>query len=483
MNAAPHDRQQEQHQIPNRTALQRQERPSSPLLDANPVSTTRQRRSILTLLLAGYAVMVLLPVLVLAMLAIGQTVDSDNAAEASILLTAASAVCLAGAVGFGAYLVILMRRRVDRPLARFRSTLEDISEGFIVDHEPEEVLGRAEPGIAEAFRQVIQINKMLLKNADNLEQGFEEERQAKLAQVALTRAYQRFVPQDFISFLQRASITEVKLGDHVLADMTILVSDIRSFTSLSERLTPEENFQLINAYLLEMEPAVHEEHGFIDKYMGDAIMALFHRSPDHAMRASLAMLHRLRAFNTRRAAAGETPLAIGIGLNTGSLMLGIIGGESRMEGTVISDAVNMASRVEDLNKRYGTSLLLTEHTYSRLADPSQYAVRPVDRVRVKGKSELVILYECFDADDPETAARKLEALPTFLDGWKLYAAGRFREALPLFVRCREIDPADAVYRQLIERCAASDAIDTPDANDNAGIAGTANAAQYMKEGE
>jgi adenylate cyclase len=446
MNDVPHDRQHESY-VPHR------------------------RQPILKLLLAGYAVMILLPALVLTAFAIRQLAGTGSAGGASLLLTAASAVCLAGAIGFGAYLVILMRRRVVLPLARFRSTLEDISEGFIIDHEPEEALGRAEPGIAEAFRQVIQINKMLLKNADNLEQGFEEERQAKLAQVALTRAYQRFVPQDFISFLQRASITEVKLGDHVLADMTILVSDIRSFTSLSERLTPEENFQLINAYLLEMEPAVHEEHGFIDKYMGDAIMALFHRSPDHAMRASLAMLHRLRDFNTRRAAAGEVPLAIGIGLNTGSLMLGIIGGESRMEGTVISDAVNMASRVEDLNKRYGTSLLLTEHTYSRLADPSQYAIRPVDRVRVKGKSELVILYECFDADEPAAAARKLDALPTFLDGWKHYAAGRFAEALPLFVRCRGMDPADAVYGQLIERC---EALDT---------AGAANAAQYTKAGE
>jgi adenylate cyclase len=425
----------------------------------------RRRRPVLTLLLGGYAVMILLPALALSALAIRAWTDA--AASESLILLAAAA-CLAGTVAFGVYLVLLMRRRVVLPLARFRSTLEDISEGFIIDHEPEEALGRAEPGIAEAFRQVIQINKMLLKNADNLEQGFEEERQAKLAQAALTRAYQRFVPQDFISFLQRASITEVKLGDHVQADMTILVSDIRSFTSLSERLTPEENFQLINAYLLEMEPAVHEEHGFIDKYMGDAIMALFHRSPDHAMRASLAMLRRLRTFNARRAAAGEAPLAIGIGLNTGSLMLGIIGGESRMEGTVISDAVNMASRVEDLNKRYGTSLLLTEHTYSRLADPSRYAIRPIDRVRVKGKSELVVLYECFDADDPAAAGRKLDALPTLLEGWSHYAAGRFEEALPLFVRCREMDPADAVYGQLIERCDA---------------ARTANTASSTKAGE
>ncbi|MBW5445403.1 hypothetical protein GE107_04925 [Cohnella sp. CFH 77786] len=234
---------------------------------------------------------------------------------------------------------------------------------------------------------------MLLRNVDNLEQGFEEERQAKLAQLALTNAYQRFVPKDFISFLQKSSITEVKLGDHVQTEMTILVSDIRSFTALSEGLTPEENFRLINAYLYVMEPVVNEHHGFIDKYIGDSIMALFHRSPDHALLAALRMLERLREFNRDRAAAGEEPLAIGIGINTGSMMLGIVGGENRMEGTVISDAVNLASRMEEFNKAYGTSILFSEHTYRRLADPSRFRVRRVDRVRVKGKKEPVEIYE------------------------------------------------------------------------------------------
>jgi len=414
-----------------------------------------KRRSVTTLLIAGYALLVALPVLAVATVAALAWSSIRASAAVSMALPLAIAACLAGTAAFGVYLMLLLRRRIGAPLARFRSNLEDISEGFIMDREPEEALGRAEPDIAEAFRQVVQINKMLLKNADNLEQGFEEERQAKLAQLALTRAYQRFVPQDFISFLSKASITEVERGDHVQADMTILVSDIRAFTSLSERMTPEENFQLINAYLAEMEPAVHEEHGFIDKYMGDAIMALFHRSPDHAVRASLAMLRRLRDFNARREARSEVPLSIGIGLNTGSLMLGIVGGASRMEGTVISDAVNMASRVEDLNKRYGTSLLLTEHTYGRLADPDRYAIRPIDRVRVKGTSKHVTIYECFDADDPERAARKAAALPLFLRGWERFAAGRLDEALPLLDRCRETDPDDAIYRQLAEQCIAS----------------------------
>lgn len=327
-----------------------------------------------------------------------------------------SAVLFALAAGAFVLYLFLMRRmlriRLYDPLRQFRSTLEDIAEGFILDRFPEEGFRRAEPDIAGAFRQVVHINRMLLRNVDNLEQGYEEERQAKLAQQALTRAYQRFVPQDFIRFLQKTSITEIKLGDHVRTDMTILVSDIRSFTALSESMTPEENFNLINDYLYVMEPIVNENHGFIDKYMGDSVMALFHRSPDHAVRAALQMLERLRAFNARREETGKPAIRIGIGLNTGSMMLGIVGGENRMEGTVISDAVNLAARMEDLNKTYGTSILMSEFTYSLLEDPARYAVRKIDRVQVKGKSNAVDIYEVADiAEITEIAEVEENAWP------------------------------------------------------------------------
>ncbi|WP_276352094.1 adenylate/guanylate cyclase domain-containing protein [Cohnella caldifontis] len=310
----------------------------------------------------------------------------------------------AAAAGYSLYrLNKLTKRRIDEPLAYFRSTLEDISEGFVLDRIPEEKLKDAEPAIADAFRQMILMNRMLLKNVDNLEQGYEEERQAKLAQQALTQAYQRFVPKDFISFLQKSSITEVKLGDHVRTEMTILVSDIRGFTAMSEKMTPEENFRLINSYLYVMEPIVSRNHGFIDKYMGDSVMALFHRSPDHAVIAALQMVDRLKHFNERRQAEGKEPLRIGIGLNTGTMMLGIVGGEDRMEGTVISDAVNLAARMEDLNKTYGTAILMSEFTRERLRHPTRFRIRAVDRVQVKGKTNAVDVYEITGMAEPQEA--------------------------------------------------------------------------------
>jgi two-component system sensor histidine kinase ChiS len=132
----------------------------------------------------------------------------------------------------------------------------------------------------------------------------------------------RFVPHKFLQLLNKESIIDVALGDNVQQEMSIVFSDIRDFTTLSESMTPEDNFKFINAYLSRMESAIVENNGFIDKYIGDAIMALFSGSADDAVKAGIAMLHRLADYNQYRANSGDVPIKIGIGINTGSLMLG-----------------------------------------------------------------------------------------------------------------------------------------------------------------
>src|SRR5262249_26226941 len=150
----------------------------------------------------------------------------------------------------------------------------------------------------------------------------------------------------------------------------------------------DETFAFINAYLSRMGPAIRSCNGFIDKYMGDGIMALF-KHADDALRAGLAILAELDAFNADRRAAGRPAIAVGIGINSGSLMLGTIGEEDRMDGTVLSDAVNLASRVENLTKDYRIALLISEHTWRQLDDPKAYDIRPIDVVVVRGKTEAV----------------------------------------------------------------------------------------------
>ena len=149
-----------------------------------------------------------------------------------------------------------------------------------------------------------------------------------------------------------------------------------------------------------MEPAISGHSGVIDKFVGDAVMALFPRRADDAVQGALDMIRRLEAWNAQRGDRGEPPVKIGIGLHTGSLMLGTVGARDRMDTTVISDAVNLASRVESLTKTYRVPLIITEATFLALHDPAAISVRRIDRVLVQGKSQPVVLYEVLDAARP-----------------------------------------------------------------------------------
>lgn len=277
-----------------------------------------------------------------------------------------------------------------------------------------------------------------------------ELQKALAAEEKLTDAYGRFVPHEFLHFLGYESILEVKLGDQVQKEMSVLFSDIRDFTSLSETMTPAENFQFINAYLSRMEPAITQNFGFIDKYIGDAIMALFDGSADDAVKAGIAMLEELNEYNISRNRPDCPPLQIGIGINTGSLMLGTVGGQSRMDSTVISDAVNLASRVENLTKEYGVSMLITQNTFIELNDI--YDLRLIDRVTVKGKSQMVTVYEVFAADPPELRQKKLETKTLFEQALVLYNSDRCVEATRFFSGCLQINPTDNVAQIYMQRC-------------------------------
>ncbi|HEY9645268.1 MAG TPA: MASE1 domain-containing protein [Chroococcidiopsis sp.] len=278
--------------------------------------------------------------------------------------------------------------------------------------------------------------------------------QSKLKQ--LNNGYERFVPRQFLNFLNKNSIVEVGLGDQVQQEMSILFADIRDFTTLSEQMTPAENFRFINDYLSRMEPAISQYDGFIDKYVGDGIMALFSREngdgADEALKAGIAMLHRLTELNAIRYADGLPPIRIGIGINTGMLMLGTVGGQNRMDGTVISDAVNLASRIENLTREYKIPLLISHQTLSRLNNPSDYSTRVLGKVNVKGKFESVMVYEVFDADPPDIKAKKLETIDIFAEGWRLFDQERYSDATKQFRACLQHTPQDTAAQIYLERC-------------------------------
>jgi class 3 adenylate cyclase len=268
----------------------------------------------------------------------------------------------------------------------------------------------------------------------------------------LNQAFERFVPRQFLQILDKKSIIDVKLGDQVQQEMSVLFSDIRDFTTLSESMTPQDNFNFINAYLSRLEPAITANQGFIDKYIGDAIMALFSGEADNAVKAGIDMLHRLTEYNQHRAASGYVPIKIGIGINTGSLILGTVGGKNRMDSTVISDAVNLASRIESLTKQYGVSILISHETFQSLPDSNQYAIRLIDRVKVKGKSKAVSIFEVFDADPPETYEGKVATRMLFEEALILYHCQKLRDAERLFAECLRRNPTDTAAQIYQQRC-------------------------------
>ncbi|MDY7012208.1 MAG: ammonium transporter, partial [Cyanobacteriota bacterium] len=268
----------------------------------------------------------------------------------------------------------------------------------------------------------------------------------------LNRAYSYFVPRQFLQFLKKESIVDINLGDRVQQEMSVLFSDIRDFTGLSERMTPEENLQFLNGYLSRMEPAIVENSGFIDKFIGDAIMALFAKTADDAVKAGIAMLKMLAEYNTTRQRPERLPFNIGIGINTGSLMLGTIGGRIRMDGTVIGDTVNLASRIESLTKYYGVQLLMSEQTLLALEQPDFFDSRLIDRVQVKGKSQKISIFEVFDADPSELREAKLASKSDFEQGIIQFYQQYYTEASDCFQHCLKLNARDRAAQIYLQRC-------------------------------
>jgi len=225
------------------------------------------------------------------------------------------------------------------------------------------------------------------------EENDEIQKEALAVQSGMAESFSRFVPKEFLKYLNRKSIADVELGDQTMKEMTILFSDIRSFTKISEKLTPQENIDFLNSYLTSIGPVIRKNNGFIDKYIGDAIMALFPDSADDAVNAAMDMHRQLKEFNKLRVLCHDEPIEIGVGIHTGDLMLGTIGEKSRIETTVISDSVNIASRLEGLNKIYGSGIIISNDVFLRLKDQKKYIFKNIGQVRIKGKDEPVSVTE------------------------------------------------------------------------------------------
>ena len=318
--------------------------------------------------------------------------------------------------------------------------------------QPEEVHVRVNTHLtmSRLKQSLAEKNEELRAYSEGLEAKVKE-RTAELA--SLNNVYERFVPREFIDLLQKNSILEINLGDQVSRKMTVMFADIRGWTTLLEKMTPEEAFSFINAYLRRVNPVIKGCNGFIDQYYGDGVMALFPGTPDDAVRAAVRMQEAVAGYNREREKAGFGPIGIGIGLHRADLMLRVIGSEDRMQGAVVADAVNLAARIEGLNKMYGSYVSLSDETLSEMKESDRYRHRFMDKVRVKGREDAVTVYEVFEGDPAGLAELKEQTKPAFESGIQLYYGKKFSEASVHFNQVLEENPEDLAARIYLKRCA------------------------------
>jgi adenylate cyclase len=267
----------------------------------------------------------------------------------------------------------------------------------------------------------------------------------------MSDAYARFVPREFLRFLKKEKIGDIGLGNQIEMELAVLFADIRSFTAMSESMAPQENFNFLNSFLSRMGPVIRRCGGFVDKYTGDGIMALFPGTPADAVRAAVEMQRELVTYNGHRKNSGYQPIAIGIGVHAGRVMLGIIGEHERMEGTVIADAVNLASRLESMTKVYGARIIVSERIVATMGEDAPDH-RYLGHAAVKGKSVGVPVHEVYAADQPEDVRLKRHTKGFFEKGVRQYLSGNRAEALRYFRAVRKAHPGDGAAEHLVSVC-------------------------------
>lgn len=230
-----------------------------------------------------------------------------------------------------------------------------------------------------------------------------------------------------------------------------MFSDIRSFTTLSENMTPKENFDFVNAYLHRVSPEIRAHNGFVVKFLGDGMMAVFPNGVEDAVASGIAKFKQVQEYNRQREAEDFLPIDVGMGIHVGHMMVGMVGEYNRIQGDAFSDNVNLTARLEGLTKYYGVSLLISEDVLLRLSHPSQYKIRFLDRAIVKGRTEPIAVYEVLDAADVSIQALKLQTLPIFEAGQKHYNVGNFTDAKNCFEQVLAVNPLDKTALLYLKR--------------------------------
>jgi len=257
----------------------------------------------------------------------------------------------------------------------------------------------------------------------------------------LNQSLFRFIPKEFLLHLKKNSLKDISLGDRVEANMTVLFADIRGFTALADRYLPEEVMDLLNRYVGGVAQEIEKHRGFVDKFVGDGLMALFPHSPSDAVLCAIDMQNRLTSLNQERDRFFPA-LRMGIGIHKGPMVLGTIGTEHRMDTTVVADAVNIASRLEHLCRRYGSWILISQEAFFEMEDFMDYFFRILQQVQVRGKKEPMNIIEVLHALPDPLIERYRQTEKDFQEGVISFLSKSWSLAKRSFQKVFQANPAD-----------------------------------------
>jgi adenylate cyclase len=276
----------------------------------------------------------------------------------------------------------------------------------------------------------------------------------------LNKTFRKFVPKQFIDHLAKHGSDVLELGRADEDELAILFSDIRGFTSLSEQMSPQELMNFLNSYFLRMNEPIHKNKGFIDKFIGDAVMALFDRptgtntdKAQDAIRAALDLRYAINLYNQHRANSGYPPINIGIGIHFGPVIIGTVGSDDRMDTTVIGDSVNIAFRLEALAPKYNTDIVISAQTLHQAKAEGLFEYRLLDWVRVKGRKTPIEVYEIIDHQESKIKRLKLANAKLIEQGLRYRKAQEWELAVTHFKQALEINPEDTLAVHHLEQCA------------------------------
>ena len=329
---------------------------------------------------------------------------------------------------------------ISRTIKKATNTVEKIAEGDFSAR----IKYRSKDELGEICSRV---NTM----ANSLEMMFDEKDKTE-------KFYYKFVPEKFREYLGKEKFTDLALGDAKSRDLTVLFFDIRAFSINSEIMTAKENFEFVNIIYGKAGPIIRKHNGFVDKYIGDAVMALFENADD-AVLCGIELYREIVLNPDTAKAIGIGDINIGIGVHSGMARIGIVGEDERLSGTVISDTVNISSRMESLTKQFKTAMLVSKDTVDRMSDPDSLHLRYLGEVQVAGVNEVKALYEVLDCLDEEEQKKRMANISVFREAVRLFHLGRRREAAEMLQSLTESGMDDYVtnkYCAYISEMSAED---------------------------